>query len=76
MVNVHTRRFNDDSKDSLILETIHYHTINEPQYLKNLVSALDEMNLPTGEDKKNPLIDGKANFQTDRRMEIRQNLLQ
>lgn len=52
-----TRRFNDGSKGSLILETIHYHTINEPQYLKNLVAALDEMNLPTGEDKKNPLID-------------------
>lgn len=55
-----TRRFDDDSKDSLILETIHYHTINEPQYLKNLVSALDEMNLPTGEDKKNPLLDVKV----------------
>ena len=54
------RRFDDDSKDSLILETIHYHTINEPQYLKNLVSALDEMNLPTGEDKKNPLLDVKV----------------
>nr|WP_230973938.1 hypothetical protein [Cerasibacillus terrae] len=55
-----TRRFDDDSIDSLILETIHYHTINEPQYLKNLVSALDEMNLPTGEDKKNPLLDVKV----------------
>lgn len=55
-----TRRFDDDSKDSLILETIHYHTINEPQYLKNLVSALDEMNLPTGEDKRNPLIEVKV----------------
>lgn len=55
-----TRRFVDDEKDSLIMETIHYHTINEPQYLKNLVSALDEMNLPTGEDKKNPLIDIKV----------------
>src|SRR5690625_1280084 len=54
------RRFDDDSKDSLILETLHYHTINEPQYLKNLVNALDEMNLPTGEDKKNPLIDVKV----------------
>src|SRR5690625_7952 len=54
------RRFDDDSKDSLIMETIHYHTINEPQYLKNLVNALDEMNLPTGEDKKNPLIDVKV----------------
>lgn len=55
-----TRRFDDDGKDSLILETIHYHTINEPQYLKNLVSALDEMNLPTGEDKKNPPFDVKV----------------
>lgn len=55
-----TRRFDDDSKDSLIVETIHYHTTNEPQYLKNLVNALDEMNLPTGEDKKNPLIDVKV----------------
>lgn len=55
-----TRRFDDDSNDSLTLETIHYHTINEPQYLKNLVSALDEMNLPTGVDKKNPLIDVKV----------------
>lgn len=54
------RRFEDDSKDSLILETIHYHTINEPQYLKNLVEALDEMNLPTGTDEKNPLLDVKV----------------
>src|SRR5699024_1418305 len=54
------RRFDDDGKDSLIMETIHYHTINEPQYLKNLVNALDEMNLPTGEDKKNPPLDVKV----------------
>lgn len=55
-----TRRFDDDGKNSLIMETIHYHTINEPQYLKNLVNALDEMNLPTGEDKKNPPLDVKV----------------
>lgn len=54
------RRFEDDSKDSLILETIHYHTINEPQYLKNLVESLTEMNLPTGTDEKNPLLDVKV----------------
>jgi type III restriction enzyme len=42
------------------METIHYHTINEPQYLKNLVNALDEMNLPTGEDKKNPPLEVKV----------------
>ncbi|PTI87549.1 DEAD/DEAH box helicase family protein [Staphylococcus simulans] len=55
-----TRRFDDEGIDSLIMETIHYHTINEPQYLKNLVNALDKLNLPTGEDKKNPLIDVKV----------------
>ena len=54
------RRFEDDSKDSLLLETIHYHTINEPQYLQNLVAALNEMNLPTGTDQKNPLLDVKV----------------
>lgn len=50
---------NTDEISSLILETLHYHVINEPQYLKNLVEALDNMNLPSGEDKKNPLIDVK-----------------
>ncbi|AQS52500.1 hypothetical protein BW727_100090 [Jeotgalibaca dankookensis] len=53
------RRFEDDGRDSLLLETLHYHTVNEPQYLKNLVAALNEMNLPTGEDKKNPLLEVK-----------------
>lgn len=57
------RRFEDDSISSLALETIHYHTINEPQYLKNLVNSLNEMNLPTGEDKKNPLLDIKVKNQ-------------
>ena len=54
------RRFEEDGADSLLLETLHYHTINEPQYLKNLVESLNEMNLPTGEDKKNPLIEVKV----------------
>lgn len=54
------RRFEDGNIDSLLLETIHYHTINEPQYLKNLVAALDEMNLPTEKDTKNPLLDFKV----------------
>lgn len=58
----YTRRFDEreDVTPSLILETLHYHTINEPQYLKNLVEALNEMNLPTGTDEKNPLIDIKV----------------
>lgn len=53
------RRFEDDSIPNLLLETLHYHTINEPQYLKNLVKSLDDMNLPTGVDEKNPLLDVK-----------------
>lgn len=53
------RRFDENVNvtPSLVLETLHYHTINEPQYLKNLVEALDEMNLPSNEDTKNPLLD-------------------
>lgn len=54
------RRFEDDSVVDLLLETLHYHTINEPQYLKNLISSLDDMNLPTGVDEKNPLLDVKV----------------
>lgn len=54
------RRFEDGSIDSLLLETIHYHTINEPQYLRNLVKSLDKMNLPTEKDTKNPLLDFKV----------------
>src|SRR5690625_8015411 len=54
------RRFADDGKDSLIMETIHYHTINEPKYLEDLVNALDERNLPTGYDKNNTLLDVKV----------------
>lgn len=51
------RRFSDYNIPSLLTETLHYHTINEPQYLKNLISSLDDMDLPTGIDGKNPLID-------------------
>ncbi|ETA75017.1 type III restriction enzyme [Ligilactobacillus equi DPC 6820] len=37
---------------SLLLETLHYHTLNEPEYLNNLMQSLDEMNLLSGSDKK------------------------
>lgn len=51
------RRFDEDpSNRQLILETLHYHTMNEPQYLKQLVSSLKQMDLPTGKDSKNPPI--------------------
>lgn len=54
------RRFEEGGRDNLILETLHYHTINEPQYLKNLVASLDDMDLPTGDDRKNPPIPVKV----------------
>ena len=55
------RRFdNEASNKQLILETLHYHTMNEPQYLKQLVGSLKQMDLPTGEDKKNPPIQIKV----------------
>ncbi|MGX7014716.1 DEAD/DEAH box helicase family protein [Vagococcus silagei] len=55
------RRYdNEPSNKQLFLETLHYHTMNEPQYLKQLVGSLKQMDLPTGEDKKNPPIEIKV----------------
>ena len=55
------RRYdNDTSNKQLLLETLHYHTMNEPQYLKQLVGSLKQMDLPTGQDKKNPPIEIKV----------------
>ncbi|AUJ31351.1 MAG: DEAD/DEAH box helicase family protein [Liquorilactobacillus nagelii] len=55
------RRFDEDpSNKQLILETLHYHTMNEPQYLKQLVGSLKQMDLPTGKDSKNPPIEIKV----------------
>lgn len=55
------RRYdNEISNKQLILETLHYHTMNEPQYLKQLVSSLIHMDLPTGQDKNNPPIEIKV----------------
>lgn len=49
------RRFDKDpSNKQLILETLHYHTMNEPQYLKQLIAALKQIDLPTEKDSKNP----------------------
>ncbi|MBP3039349.1 DEAD/DEAH box helicase family protein [Bacillaceae bacterium Marseille-Q3522] len=55
------RRYdNDSSNKQLFLETLHYHTMNEPQYLKQLVGSLKQMDLPTGQDKKNLPIEIKV----------------
>ena len=60
-VKSYSRRFDGDSSNKqLFLETLHYHTMNEPQYLKQLVGSLKQMDLPTGQDKKNPPIEIKV----------------
>ncbi len=59
-VKSYQRRFDNDTLNKqLFLETLHYHTMNEPQYLKQLVGSLKQMDLPTGQDKKNPPIEIK-----------------
>lgn len=60
-VKSYSRRFDGDSSNKqLFLETLHYHTMNEPQYLKQLVGSLKQMDLPTGKDKQNPPIEIKV----------------
>ncbi|MFK4888094.1 DEAD/DEAH box helicase family protein [Lactococcus petauri] len=60
-VKSYNRRFDGDpSNKQLFLETLHYHTMNEPQYLKQLVGSLKQMDLPTGKDKQNPPIEIKV----------------
>lgn len=60
-VKSYKRRYDGDSSNKqLFLETLHYHTMNEPQYLKQLVSSLKQMELPTGQDKKNPPVEIKV----------------
>lgn len=60
-VKSYSRRFDGESSNKqLFLETLHYHTMNEPQYLKQLVGSLKQMDLPTGKDKQNPPIEIKV----------------
>lgn len=59
-VKSYQRRYdNDFSNRQLFLETLHYHTMSEPQYIKQLVDSLEKMDLPTGQDVKNPPIEIK-----------------
>lgn len=46
------RRFEDESQDSIILETLHYHTINESSYIQTLLESFELYNIPTGPDRK------------------------
>ncbi|MDN6196084.1 MAG: DEAD/DEAH box helicase family protein, partial [Atopostipes suicloacalis] len=47
----YTRRFDLKATDLKILETLHYHTINNNTYIKNLQKSLDEANIQIREDE-------------------------
>lgn len=45
------RRFDDIASDLKVIETLHYHTINENAYIKNLEKSLESANIQVKEDK-------------------------
>ncbi|HFM3366647.1 TPA: DEAD/DEAH box helicase family protein [Escherichia coli] len=45
-----TRRFDNSAKDLSILEQLHYHTINEPAYIKALHTSLEQADLDAHQD--------------------------
>ncbi|MBD8025579.1 DEAD/DEAH box helicase family protein [Ureibacillus sp. Re31] len=45
------RRFDDVASDLKVIETLHYHTINENAYIKNLEKSLESANIQVKEDK-------------------------
>lgn len=45
------RRFDDLGNDLKVIETLHYHTINESAYIKNLEKSLESANIQIKEDK-------------------------
>jgi len=47
----YTRRFDFDGSDLKVIETLHYHTINENAYIKNLEKSLEATNIQVKEDK-------------------------
>lgn len=46
----YTRRFDNETSERSLLESLHYHTINDTAYLKNLKKSLDAMQLQVEED--------------------------
>lgn len=46
----YTRRFDNQKPDRQLLESLYYHTINEPTYLDNLKKSFDKMDLPVEDD--------------------------
>lgn len=46
----YTRRFDNQNPKYQLLESLYYHTINDPKYLDNLKKSLDKMDLPVEDD--------------------------
>src|SRR5690606_7298314 len=44
------RRYDDVSSDLKVIETLHYHTINENAYINNLNKSLEAANIQVKED--------------------------
>src|SRR5699024_568829 len=51
----YTRRFDTYVSDLKVIETLHYHTINESEYIQNLHKSLDKANIQVKEDQYNRL---------------------
>lgn len=49
------RRFDLDGNDLKVIETLHYHTINDNAYIKNLEKSLEAANIQVKEDQYNRL---------------------
>jgi len=45
------RRFDEDPSDLKVIEALHYHTINENQYIKNLEKSLETANIEVKKDE-------------------------
>ncbi|SFF13254.1 DEAD/DEAH box helicase family protein [Trichococcus pasteurii] len=54
------RRFDGEPGENTLLESLHYHTLNESQYLQNLLESLEEMGLPTADDKKSVIVEARV----------------
>ncbi len=46
----YTRRFDQNVSDLAILEQLHYHTINDPSYIKTLHNSLDNADIVANMD--------------------------
>lgn len=47
----YVRRFDEDPSDLKVIEALHYHTINENQYIKNLEKSLETANIEVKKDE-------------------------